>query len=111
MSDKIVVIISTSDAEKAKTGLMYALNSVTQSWMDKVELIFFGPAQNLLFSDIEVKDYVIQFREAKGKVTACKFIAERDSTAAETAKLGVNVEFVGSIISDFIKEGYIPLIW
>ncbi len=111
MNDKIVVVISTSDAEKAKTGLMYAVNSVTQNWMADVKLIIFGPAQDLLLSDNEIKDYIIQFQEAKGKVTACKFIAERDKNAKEIASLGVDIEYVGSIISDFIKEGYIPLIW
>jgi len=111
MSNRVVVIISTSDAEKAKAGLMYAVNSVTQGWMEKVELIFFGPSQNFLLSDIEIKDYVIQFKEAQGKVTACKFIADRDETDKETEALGVSVEYVGSMISDLIKEGYVPLIW
>ncbi|MCF6334747.1 MAG: hypothetical protein L3J12_03290 [Spirochaetales bacterium] len=111
MNDRVVVVISTSDAEKAKAGLMYAVNSVTQGWMKKVELIFFGPAQSLLLSDIEIKDYVIQFKEAKGKVTACKFIAEQDENVKEIASLGVDVEYVGSMISDLIKEGYTPLIW
>ncbi len=111
MSDRVVVIISTSDAEKAKAGLMYAVNSASQGWMEDVKLIFFGPAQDLLLSDIEIKDYVIQFREAKGKVTACKFIAERDENAKEISSLGVDVEYVGSMISDLIKDGYTPLIW
>ena len=40
MSDKVVVIISTAEAEKARTGMMYAVNAVLKNWMSDVKLIF-----------------------------------------------------------------------
>ena len=109
--EEIVVIISTGEVEKAKTGLMYALNAVLQNWMSDVKLIFFGPSQNLLIQDPEVQDFVLQFQKAQGTIMACKFLAERDKNSEEIASRGIQVESVGSIISDLIKEGYIPLIW
>ena len=48
MTDKLVVIISTSDPEKALTGMMYAINTVKNHWMEEVKLFFFGPAEELL---------------------------------------------------------------
>lgn len=111
MSDKVVVIISTAEAEKARTGMMYAVNAVVKNWMSEVKLIFFGPAQELLLEDIIMKDFLLQFQQAGGNTTACKFIADRDKTDIDTISLGVNVEYVGSMISDLIKEGYVPLIW
>lgn len=111
MSDKVVVIISTGEAEKARTGMMYAVNAVLKNWMSDVKLIFFGPAQELLLEDVVMKDFLIQFQQAKGKAVSCKFIADRDETEKETAALGVEVEYVGSMVSDLIKDGYIPLIW
>lgn len=34
MSDKAIVIISTAEAEKAYTGLMYAVNALKNRWME-----------------------------------------------------------------------------
>lgn len=111
MSDKVVVIISTSEVEKAKTGMMYAVNAVLNKWMEDVKLVIFGPAEELLLKNIEFKDFLIQFQEAGGSPMACRFIAERDEIDKKLTALGVNVEYVGSIISGLIKEGYVPLIW
>ena len=111
MSDKIVVIISTAEAEKARTGMMYAVNAVLNKWMSDVKLIFFGPAQELLLNDIVMKDFLLQFQQAKGEAVSCKFIADRDDSDKDTEALGVKVEYVGSMISNLIKEGYVPLIW
>lgn len=111
MSDKIVVIISTAEEEKARTGMMYAVNAVVHNWMSEVKLIFFGPAQKLLLEDVVMKDFLLQFQQAQGKAVSCKFIADRDENNKETESLGVTVEYVGSMISDLIKDGYVPLIW
>ena len=111
MADRVVVIISTSEVEKAKTGMMYAVNAVLNHWMEDVRLIIFGPAEELLLEDIEFKDFLIQFQKAGGSPVACKFIAERDKIDEKLVSLCVNVEYVGSMISGLIKEGYVPLIW
>jgi hypothetical protein len=42
---------------------------------------------------------------------ACKFIAQRDGTDERIAALGVQVEYVGKMISDLIKDGYVPMVW
>ena len=111
MADRVVVIISTSEVEKAKTGMMYAVNAVLNNWMEDVKLIIFGPAEELLLEDIGFKDFLIQFQEAGGSPVACKFIAERDEIDEKLTALGVSVEYVGSMISELIKDGYVPLIW
>ncbi len=111
MSNRIVVIISTAEVEKARTGMMYAVNAVLNKWMEDVKIIFFGPSQELLLEDIVLKDFLIQFNEAGGNATACKFIADRDENDARISSLGVNVDYVGSMISNLIKDGYVPLIW
>ena len=39
------------------------------------------------------------------------FLAERDGTAAPTKELGLDVEYVGPLISELIRAGYVPLVW
>jgi hypothetical protein len=110
MTSKVLVIIATAEKEKALTGLMYATNAMKYGWMDDVKTIFFGPAQNLMVTDAEVSQAVQELAK-QGETVACKFIADRDELSDSTAQLGVQVEYVGTIISDLVKDGYVPMVW
>ncbi len=111
MADKTVVIISTAEVEKAYTGMMYAVNALKQKWMEEVKMIIFGPAENLLLRDSGMQNFLKQYLDQMGEVTACKFIAERDGTTGKIETLGVTVDFVGKMISDLVKDGYVPMVW
>ncbi len=111
MSDKIVVVISTAEKEKVYTGMMYAVNAIKQGWMKEVRLIFFGPSEKLLLSDSELQDYVKEYLKLKGEAVACKFISDNDKTSENISKMGLQVQYVGEMISDLIKDGFVPMIW
>lgn len=111
MSDKIVVIISSAEAEKACTGAMYAVNALNNCWVEDVRLIFFGPSEKLLLKNPELQRLLSEFLAMEKTVVACEFIATRDKTGEQIAALGVQVEPVGKMISDLIKAGYTPLVW
>jgi len=110
MTDKVLVIISTGEVEKALTGLMWATNALRLGWMEDVRVIFFGPAQNLVFEDDRVKEMAQGLAEAE-KPIFCKFISDRDGNSEQLDKLGMDVQYVGSIIANFIKDGYVPMVW
>ena len=110
MTGKVLVIIATAEKEKALTGLMYATNAKKYGWVDDIKTIFFGPAQTLMVNDAEVSQAVQQLA-AQGETVACKFIADRDEISDSTKQLGVQVEYVGTIISNLIKDGYVPMVW
>lgn len=110
MSEKALVIISTGEVEKARTGLMWATNCLRFGWMEEVKVIFFGPAQNLLLEDDRVKDMAQQIAEAE-KPIVCKFISDRDGNSEAIEALGMDVQYVGTIIADSIKNGYIPMVF
>ena len=42
---------------------------------------------------------------------ACKFLSDRSGTSDKLAELGFDVEYVGAIISDSIKAGYVPMVF
>ena len=111
MDGKLVVIISSSDAEKARTGAMYAVNALKHGWMAEVKIFFFGPAQELLLEDAELQNYVKEYQAMEESAIACKFISDRDNKSRQISELGIQVEYVGRMISDLIKEGYIPMVW
>jgi hypothetical protein len=110
MSSKLLVIIATGEKEKALTGLMYASRTLSEGWMDKVKVIFFGPSERLLVED----EYIAQTAKeicAVEKPIACKFISDRDGISVKIQDLGLKVDYVGTIISDLIKDGYIPMVF
>lgn len=112
MSDKALVIISTSDAAKARTGLMWSMRCLQEGWLEDVKVVFFGPGENVLLEDREARKLVQEIQKAgPGQTLACKALADRDGTTSAIEELGVEVVYVGKIIADHIREGYAPLVW
>jgi len=110
-NDRLLVIIATSDPAKAQTAAMYATNALKYKWMQDVRLILFGPAENLILEDEDFQDQVIQYRAQEQQPVACKFLSDRDGTSKRLDALGIQVEYVGEMISDLIKDGYKPMVW
>lgn len=111
MNNKIIVIISTNEIDKARTGMMYAVNALTQGWMEDVKIVFFGPAQELINKDKELQSNLKIYQAAEKKAVVCKHIADRDGSSKDAQALDLDVEYVGELISDHIKQGYSPMVW
>ncbi len=111
MNEKLLVIISTSEVEKARTGLLYTINAKRNEWINDIKLIFFGPSEKLLLEDEIIQQYAEEFILMEEKVVACKFIATQEKTDEKLTALGIEVEYVGEMISNYIKDGYIPMVW
>ena len=111
MAGKIVIIISTSDREKARTAAMYAKNALLQGWMEEVKIFFFGPAQKLLLEDVELQKFVAEVSALEEIPIACEFISERDGNSMHLEEIGVEVEPVGHRISEYINDGFVPMVW
>ena len=110
MASKILVIISTAEKEKAKTGIMYAVNAQKNGWVDEVKVVFFGPFENLVCEDEEVIEAASRLLEYETPI-ACKFLSDRDKISDKLEELGYKVDYIGSMISAFIEEGYVPMVF
>jgi hypothetical protein len=110
MASKILVIVATGEKEKLLTALMYARNALKRKWLEDVKVFFFGPSEKLITSDPEVADAVLEI-VSLGDSYACKAISDNQEISDKISDLGVRVEYVGSIISSYIKEGYVPMVW
>jgi len=110
MSSKVIVILSTAEKDKALTGIMYAKNAQKNKWIDEVRVIFFGPFENLVCEDDEIIQAASELLDYQTPI-ACKFLSDKSSTSSRLEELGFNVEYVGSLISDSIKAGYIPMVF
>jgi hypothetical protein len=110
MSSKLLVIIATENKSKALTGLMYARAAIKNKWLESVKVVYFGPVEQLMVSDAEVANAAIEIA-SMGETFACKAISDREGISEKVDEMGIKVEYVGSIISDYIKQGYVPMVW
>lgn len=108
---KVVVIVSSSDVNKAMTGLMWAINARKYKWVDDVRLIFFGPIEERIAKgDESILSALMEFQSLGGSPLACKRVAEVGGYL-ESLENRVRVEYVGKLISDLLQEGYTPLVF
>ena len=110
MSSKLLVIIASGDKEKALAGMMYARNVIKYGWLDNVKVVFFGPSEKLVADDAEVGNKAKEIA-AMTKCFACKAISEPDGVSENLAEIGIEVDYIGDVISNLIKEDYAPVVW
>ena len=110
MEKKVLIILSTAEKEKAMTGVLYATNALKNEWLNDVKLCFFGPFEKLLAEDEEIQGYVAQLAELQPPV-ACKFISDHSGVTEKLSLLGIDTQYVGKLVSDYLNEGYIPMVF
>lgn len=111
MANGLLVIISSGEEapDKALTGMMYAVNAKKNKWIDNVNLIFFGPSEDFIAkSDPESKQAQLLKKAVELGITpvACKAISDGNEITTSLQNLGFEVEYVGLIISSYIKKDY-----
>jgi hypothetical protein len=90
---------------------MYATNALRHSWMKEVKTVVFGPSQKLSLKDKEIQGYLKDLIDQGNIPVTCKYIADEESIANDLSKLGLDVVYVGTLISDYIKADYIPMVF
>ena len=110
MSSRLLVVVSTGEKEKAYTGMMFAHLSRDQKFMDDVKIVFMGPVQKLLLEDKDMADLARQIAAVEAPF-ACRFISDQGGFSDKLEELGFRLEYVGSTIADYIKDGYTPMVF
>ena len=110
MSSKLLVIIATSDKDKASAGLMYTRNVLKHKWLEDVKVVFFGPSEQLVASDHEVNNKAREIATMTD-CFACKAVSDSRRVSENLAETGIKIEYVGPTISHLIKKGYVPMVW
>ncbi|RLB27667.1 MAG: hypothetical protein DRH11_18350 [Deltaproteobacteria bacterium] len=111
VSDRLCIVISSSDRQVIKTALQFARRTVTEKFMADTKLFLFGPSEERVAYDIELQDFVKRFMDAGKQVIACKWCSDNYGVSERLQGLGIEVKFVGEFVSGAIKEGYTPMVW
>lgn len=110
MANGVLVIVSSGEeaVEKALTGMMFAINAKKHNWLENVNLMFFGPSEKMIAKgeNEQVSGLLKQAIELGITPVACRAISEREDISMELKGLGIDVEYVGTILSSYIKKDY-----
>jgi hypothetical protein len=107
-ADKLVVLWTSGDRDVAlKMVFMYTYNASTPrfGWWEDITLIVWGPSARLLAEDKELQDYVKKMKEAGITLEACKACADMYEVSEKLGELGVDVKYMGDVLTNYVKEG------
>lgn len=111
MNDRLAVILASGDPHVLEMGLLYARNAAKRGWMSDVKLFLFGPAETQVATDPALREAVSAMIEEGLVPVACKYCSDKFSVSEALQNLGCGIEYVGVLISDAIKDGYVPMVW
>ena len=110
MADKVFVVISSQDRGVVlEPGLLYPYNAATKGWMEQVKIIFFGPSEKLAAADQQVQDRIKEAMSTGIQVMACKHCSDGFGVTEALEALGLDVIYVGGVISQLLKDGWASL--
>ena len=83
---------------------MYAYNSMKRQWWKEVTLIIWGASAELAGTDFIVQQKLKELNEAGVKLTACKGCADDLNFTETFEKLGVEVKYWGTPLTEVLKS-------
>ena len=109
-SSKLLVVWSSADREVALHNVfMYTHNAKKNGWWDEVRLLLWGPSDRLLAEDEELQTRLRAAMADGVEVLACKACSDRLGVSEGLEALGVNVFYVGTALTEMLKEGWTTL--
>jgi len=110
MATKVFILVGSGDKEVVKwPGLKYPWKATTEKWMEEVKVILFGPAEKLAAYDSEVQQKIRDLQEAGVEIMACKACSDEWNITGTLEEAGIEVIYVGPVISQLLKDGWASL--
>lgn len=103
--EKLIVVWTSGDREVAlKAAFMYTLNAKVQDWWKEVVLIIWGPSAKLLAQDEELQIEIKKMKNAGVQLLACKACADSYRVSENLNRVGVQVQYMGLPLTQYLKE-------
>ncbi len=108
--NRVFMILSTADkVVHEELSFPYAYNSLKQGWMDQVRIILWGPTEKLAAEDTEFQELVNAWLVAGVEVIACKACSDNFGVSDKLEEIGINVQYVGTLVTEMLKDGWYQL--
>ncbi len=103
----LLVLWVTQDREAAlDMALMYAKDSKTHGWWDRVRLLVWGPSAKVLSCDLDLQAGLQACLDAGVEAVACRACAERYEVVRQLSRLGIEVVYTGEMLTNALKDGW-----
>ncbi len=105
LSDKLLVVWTSTDREVAlNMVLMYVYNAQRHHWWGQVTLLIWGPSQQLVLHDAEVRDKLAEMAQEGVRLIACRGCADNYGIADELSACGIEVFGTGPTLTGWLKS-------
>lgn len=104
------MILSSADTiVHRELSFPYSYNSKTRGWMDQVRVILWGPTEKIVLEDLDFQEQVRLLMDAGVEVYACKACSDNFGVSEKLAEIGIDVRYVGTFVTEMLKEGWYQL--
>ncbi|MBW2277834.1 MAG: DsrE family protein [Deltaproteobacteria bacterium] len=101
---RLAIVWTSADIDVAERMVfMYTQAAKTSGWFDEVELVVWGPSQQLLVDTPALQSDIADMLGAGVIVEACVACANTYGIADDLAALGITVKPMGVPLSDMVK--------
>ncbi len=83
----------------------YTINSKTQGWWDDVNIIIWGASAKLVADDTQIQTEIMEMINLGVHIEACKDCSDSVGSTDILQKLGIEVKYMGEILTNYIKSG------
>jgi hypothetical protein len=99
-------ILWTSDNAQTAINMiaMYSTNALRKGWFTEATVIIWGGSNTLIKENKLVQKTVVEMLASGVVVKACKSCADKMETTELLESLGVEVHYVGELLSNILKD-------
>jgi hypothetical protein len=84
---------------------MYTHNAKRRGWFENVTLIVWGPSAELATRDTSIQEKLIEMKTDGVILEACKACSDSYGASEKLEELGVDVRYMGTPLTNYLKEG------
>jgi len=104
--DKLNILWTTDNKNTVFHMLvMYATNSRLNGWWQEVNLIIWGASAKLVGTDSQIQAEVLEMLNHGITIEACKACTDNLGVTDKLTELGVNVRYMGEVLTNYLKSG------
>jgi hypothetical protein len=104
--DRLNILWTTDNKDTVLHMLvMYATNSRLNGWWKEVNLIIWGASAKLVGSDTQIQAEIIGMINHGITIEACKACTDNLGVTEKLTELGVDVRYMGEVLTNYLKSG------
>ena len=104
--EKLNILWTTDNKDTVLQMLvMYATNSRSNGWWQEVNVIIWGASAKLVGTDTQIQAEVLEMLNHGITIEACKACTDNLGVTDRLTELGVNVRYMGEVLTNYLKSG------